>query len=100
MSQQYTTIVLLCEDRQHEVFATTFIETYYRIHRRRIRVVPYPQGKGSGEQFVRKSLPLEIAAYRRYCNHIEIALFAIIDADVSTTDEQRQEINSAIRDAG
>jgi len=48
----YTWIVLLCEDRQHEVFMRTFL-VGHGVPARRMRIKIASKGIGSAEQFVR-----------------------------------------------
>ena len=93
---KYTQIVILCEDRQQEVFARHFLINC-GIDRHRIRLNVAPIGKGSGEQFVRQQYPIEVQFYRTHCHRINIALAVLIDADTaSLTDRFRQLENELI----
>lgn len=56
-------IVILCEDRQHEAFARRFLATTGKSFRVQ-RVEISPKGRGSGEQFVRARFSKELAYYR------------------------------------
>ncbi|WP_446008306.1 hypothetical protein [Candidatus Electrothrix sp.] len=56
-------IIILCEDKAHEMFATRFLKKGWGVNPRAIRVVPYPSGKGSGENFVMKKLSKEAKAW-------------------------------------
>lgn len=56
-------VVILCEDRQHETFIRRFLKLQ-RFNRRNLRVEKSPQGRGSGEQFVRERFPVELKALR------------------------------------
>ena len=70
-------IVLLCEDGQHQVFVTRFLESTGRLTRKakhRLRVEKASQGRGSAEQFVRERFPKELAAYRSQRNLVSVAL--------------------------
>lgn len=49
---KHTQVVILCEDKQQELFAKYFLERC-GINRKRIKVVIAPAGGGSGEYFVR-----------------------------------------------
>jgi hypothetical protein len=73
-------VVVLCEDRQHEVFARRFLKRASRSFRVQ-RVEISPKGRGAGEQFVRERFTKELVEYRRRKHKIELALIAIIDAD-------------------
>jgi hypothetical protein len=83
----YTEVIVLCEDRQQEVFARYFL-VRCGINPRRIRVKISPTGEGSGEQFVRRNYPREVKAFRsrRYLN---ISLIVFIDADPDHTVQDR-----------
>ena len=43
-------IVVLCEDKAHEIFVKRFLTRGWGVKPRAIRVVVYPNGKGSGKQ--------------------------------------------------
>ena len=55
-------VVMLCEDSQHETFIRQFLKARFNI--RDLRVEKAPQGRGSGEQFVRERFPVELKALR------------------------------------
>jgi len=79
---EYTGIVILCEDRQQEVFARHFLINC-GVRKQRIYVNVAPQGVGAGEQYVREKYPDEVGSYRRSCNHKNISLVVLIDADMN-----------------
>lgn len=54
-------VIVLCEDKQHSVFAYRFLK---RRTNHRIRVIAAPPGEGSGEQFVREQYPHQLRALR------------------------------------
>jgi hypothetical protein len=89
---EYTEAVILCEDRQHEVFARHFL-LECGINRQRIRVRPFPIGKGSAEQYVREEYPKEVLAYRRRSHHMHLCLVVVIDADIKSLDEHYKELD-------
>lgn len=74
------TIVLICEDQQHEVFARRFLEKV-GVGRRQIRVVRVPRGRGSAEQFVREQFPCELVTYRTNRRRVAQALVVMIDGN-------------------
>ncbi|SLM32089.1 conserved hypothetical protein [Desulfamplus magnetovallimortis] len=76
---KYTQVIILCEDRQQEVFARFFL-IQCGIEKRRIRSKIAPYGKGSGEQFVRESYAAEVVALRSK-NYLNVGLVVLIDAD-------------------
>lgn len=77
--RKYTQVVILCEDRQQEVFARYFL-IKCGIDRKRIRVNIAPRGTGSGEQFVRENYPAEVKSLRSR-SYLNISLLIMIDAD-------------------
>jgi hypothetical protein len=79
----YTEVVVLCEDRQQEVFARYFL-VKCGVHPRRIRVRIAPSGGGAGEQFVRDNYPSEVKAFRSR-KYLNISLVVFIDSDPDYT---------------
>lgn len=67
---KYTRAVILCEDRQHEVFARHFLVNC-GVNPKRIRVNVAPKGTGSGEQYVRENYPSEVKEHRSH-NYLNI----------------------------
>lgn len=59
---------------------------------RRIRVRPYPEGRGAGEAFVRQHFPAEAAEQRRRATRMKCGLLTAIDADTRTVDERYDEL--------
>ncbi len=86
MSQRRVQIIILCEDRQQEVFARFFLKKrgFTGLFRAKI----CPPGSQSGEQYVRTQYPVEVKAYRQNRNRVSIGLVVIIDADKSTLQER------------
>ena len=82
MSQRRVQIVILCEDRQQEVFARYFLKK--RGFTGRFRANICPEGSQSGEQYVRTHYPEEVKAYRQNRNRVAIGLVVLIDADTGT----------------
>lgn len=85
MVDDYTEVVVLCEDRQQEVFARSFLKEigYWG---KKVRTRTAAKGLGSGEQFVRTNFPEEVQTYRRVRNYKKIALVVFIDADTREVD--------------
>ncbi len=89
----YTQVVILCEDRQQEVFARHFLVTCgVNHHRIRVRVSPF--GRGAAEQYVRNQYPAEVREYRARRNHLNIALAVMLDADTGNVVERLQELEN------
>ena len=82
MSQRRVQIVILCEDRQQEVFARYFLKK--RGFTGLFRANICPEGSECGSDYVRKQYPVEVKAYRQNKNRVAIGLVVLIDADTGT----------------
>jgi hypothetical protein len=100
MGSQGVQVVILAEDLQHSVFLERFLKAIRKDLSRRIRTVPFPAGRGSGEQFVRKNYPVELLAYRNKATRLAIKLFVVTDADVLSVEQRRQQLSTPLVDAG
>ncbi|WP_339135747.1 MAG: hypothetical protein WGN25_18790 [Candidatus Electrothrix sp. GW3-4] len=83
-------IIILCEDRAHEIFVTRFLKKGWGVKPRTIRVVPYPGGKGSGKKFVLEKFSEEAKACRS--RHAATILLVIQDADEFSVEQVRTEL--------
>ncbi len=92
---RYTQLVVLCEDRQQEVFARRFL-VCCGIDPHRIYYKTSRQGRGSGEQYVREQYPVEVKAYRSKCHHLSIGLAVITDADTRTVARRQDELKRSL----
>lgn len=72
-------IVVLCEDKAHEVFITRFLKKSWKVNPRSIRVLAYPSGKGSGRKFVEDYIADEVKAQR--IRQARSVLIVVRDAD-------------------
>jgi hypothetical protein len=91
--------VILCEDKQQEVFARTFLTTC-GIRILRVQINPDP-GKGSGEQYVRRNYPKEVKAFRtNYSAQPDTRLVVMIDADTHSVEKRCQEMDRLLQEAG
>lgn len=72
--------VILCEDLQSQVFLyrALLLRGY---NKRRIRLVPVPDGQGAGEQHVVLSYAEEVRVHRSRAARMNAALLVHIDAD-------------------
>lgn len=86
-------IVILCEDKQQEVFVRHWL-IKLRINPRTIRVLPCPQGLGSGEQHVRETYPREVQANRQ--SHHNRGLAVVTDADNLPTEARLAKLDQAL----
>lgn len=93
-------VTILCEGRQDEVFIRRFLNEC-GINRHRIRVVPYPKGKGAGEQHIREQYPTEVKAHRsRAAYQKSLYLIVMTDADTKTVTKRQRELEDALSVAG
>lgn len=86
MNQRRVQIVILCEDRQQEVFARYFLKK--RGFNGLFRAKICPPSSQSGEQYVRTQYPVEVKAYRQNRNRVSVGLVVVIDADTSTPQQR------------
>ena len=97
-------IVLLCEDRQQEVFVRRFLERYspYRRGelRHRLRVEMSPGGGGAADQYVREKFPEEVKEYRRQVARRSTRLIAMTDGDRWGPPARVRQLEDACRQKG
>jgi hypothetical protein len=96
MNQRRVQIVLLCEDRQQEVFVR-YLLNELGFSTRNIRTLVCPKGSQSGEQFVRESYPTEVKAYRSKASYLSIGLVVVIDADTRTLEERLNQLDDILK---
>jgi len=94
VSYRRVQIVVLCEDRQQEVFARYFLKK--RGFKGNITYKICPSGSQSGEQFVRDEYSKEVKEYRRQTNHLSIGLVVLIDADNNSVRKKLQELDALL----
>jgi hypothetical protein len=94
MSQRRVQIVILCEDRQQEVFARYFLKK--RGFTGPVRAHICPKGSQAGEQYVRTQYPVQVKAYRGKRNDLSIGLVVLIDADTGTLAARLNQLASAL----
>ena len=82
-------IVLLCEDDDTDRFVRRFL-SHRNFKARDIYTLPLPDGKQSGEQWVREKYPDELKAIR---NHQNAFLVVVVDADTQTTESRRSQLD-------
>ncbi len=87
-------IIVLCEDKAHEVFVKRFLKKGWSIKPRAIRVLPYPNGKGSGKNYVVDNISLEAEALRR--RHASTILLVIQDADELSVDQVKSNFDAKL----
>ena len=89
-------VVLLCEDLQTDVFVRRFLARR-NINRRHIVTCPLPDGRQSGEQWVRTRFPEELERIRRRQRAL---LVVVIDADGGSTGDRHTELEQQCRAVG
>ncbi len=87
-------IIVLCEDKAHEVFAKRFLKTGWGVKPRAIRVPPYPDGKGSGKKHVEDNISQETEALRK--RHASTILLVIQDADELSVDHAKSNLDAQL----
>lgn len=94
MSQRRVQIMILCEDKQQEVFARHFLKKrgFTGVFRANI----CPKGSQAGEQYVRSQYPVEVKAYRQNKNRVSIGLVVLIDADMGTLQDRLSQLASIL----
>ena len=86
--------VILCEDRQQEVFARYFLE---QCGITPIRVLVGLPGRGSGEHFVRVTYPQQVKIFRsKFPNQPDTRLVVLTDADTRTVAERFKQLEDEL----
>ena len=98
MSTPSVEVVVLCEDRQQEVFIRRFLQRRGR-ERCQFRAVISPAGRGSGEQWVREHFPRELKAHRSQGARRSSWLVVATDADTRAVQERLRSFAQACQDA-
>lgn len=98
MPDRYTEVVILCEDLRQLQFVRRFL-IRRGVARQRIRARQAPQGRGSGEQFVREQFPVEVQSLRKR-PFILAGLIAVIDCDSHAAAERVTQLSQSLRNAG
>jgi hypothetical protein len=98
VAKRNANVVLLVEDRRQGNLLRRYLERLDQ-NPRKIRVEMLLRGQGSGEQFVRERYASEVRAIRSQMARTKACLIAMIDADTRSTDDRRQQLERALRDA-
>ncbi len=88
-------VIVLCEDKDHSVFAYRFLR---RRTKHRSRVISAPSSEGSGEQFVRKQYPHQLRAIR--ATHVNAVLVVVIDGDNTSVAKRVRQLHESCRQLG
>jgi hypothetical protein len=87
-------IIILCEDRAHEVFVKRFLKKGWGVNGRVIRALSYPNGKGSGKKHVEDNIALEAKALRM--RHSSTILMVVQDADELSVDQVKTHLDEKL----
>jgi len=87
-------IIVLCEDKAHEVFVKRFLKKGWAVKARAIRVLPYPDGEGSGKKYVADNISQEAEAMRK--RHASTILLVIQDADELSVEQVKADLDSKL----
>lgn len=87
-------ITLLCEDSQTDSFVRRFLKRR-NFHGRDVRTLPLPEGRQSGEQWVRERYPAELRTIR---GRQGAYLIVVTDADDRSTNDRRRQLEAACRE--
>ena len=91
-------LTLLCEDKQHRVFAHRFFKAWdWKL--REWKPIIAPAGRGAAEQFVRMEFPRQLKALREKGDE-QVFLVVLIDGDAAGTRQRRRQIDEACREEG
>ena len=91
--------MILCEDRQQEVFARHFLESC-GVDRNKIYPKVCPRGKQAGEQYVRDRYPHEVVSYRRVSHRLSAGLVVITDADAGEVADRIRQLETIMQASG
>jgi hypothetical protein len=94
LSDSYTQIVVLCEDKQQAVFVRRFLIKCGE-SRHNIYIRSATPGRGAGEQFVREQYAAELAGYRRRATMLNLALVVVRDCDTRSLEDTRVALERA-----
>lgn len=99
MGKSASQVILLCEDKLHEVFVRRFLRRGWGIDAHKLRVVAYPKdgSGGSAEQHVRSRFPDELRAFRT--RSAKTILIVVMDADTQSVQQHHNELNGAASSA-
>jgi hypothetical protein len=94
-----TEVILLCEDRLTSMLLRRYLN-HSGVNSRNVRLIISPSGRGSGEQFVMRQYPQQVAAYRVSNARKKTWLVVAIDADSGTVAGHLAQLNAALNECG
>ena len=99
MADRIARIIILIEDLNQENLLRRYLLRLGH-DTRTMDFKRLPQGRGSGEQFVREKYASEVRAIRSQLAKTKACLIAMVDADAGSVDDRRQQLERELRDAG
>lgn len=98
MSRRFVRLVLLCEDRQHEIFVRRYLKGIG--HKRPPRVMRPPPAEGDARQYVLKRFPVEVRACRSKGSYQTVGLVTVIDADRGLVENRFTQLSDQLKKHG
>ncbi len=100
MSKRQIELVILCEDKQQQVFIRQFL-TARGIPPQKMRFRAVPHGKQAGEQYVRQTFAQEVKTHRAEVTYrASIRLVAMLDADIYSIQQRLQHLDTELENVG
>ncbi|MDA8307173.1 MAG: hypothetical protein M0Z81_10140 [Deltaproteobacteria bacterium] len=93
MSRRKVSMMILCEDRQQEVFARHYL-IQCGVPRANIRTKICLGG--SGEQYVREQYPVEVRAHRSKSSFLSVGLTVVTDADTLSVQDRLRNLDEEL----
>lgn len=94
MGRRGVQYVVLCEDRQHEVFARRFLKRIGLVaNNHQLRITSSPVARGAADKFVCDTYPKELQAVRR--TSVSRALLVVIDGDEDGVNGRMRQLEAA-----
>jgi len=95
MSRKKISIILLCEEVQHESFFRKLLSKKgYSFKKIRTKIAP--KGVGSGEQYVRTVYPQQVKILRSKPHITSKALLVVIDVDSETVEARHKQLDESL----
>jgi len=100
MSEHASEVVILAEDQEHHNLVWHSLRNCAQYRRRmgRVRKVALPGSRGSGSQYVREQVPVQVAACR--ARRARTLLLVVTDADNLTAAGREQTLHDELARAG
>ena len=97
MSRPSCLVIIILEDGHHKMLVVRYLKRC-GIKEHEIKIYRSPSGRGSAENWVRKTFSKEVSVYRG--RHARTKLIVVIDADTNTVRERLKQLDQALHDSG